>query len=124
MARKITTKGIKRISGYLSLQYPAPAGLTLVSKDQFWRAVYDKVPPPPPKHFQGADKITIHEDTNGDGKFDTHKTFLVGLNIVTAVEHGRGGPNGRSPRSSHIAPGSSNTATGGTIHVEVQIPTG
>src|SRR5438874_1349421 len=28
------------------IQYPAPAGLTLMSKDQFWRAVYDKVPPP------------------------------------------------------------------------------
>ncbi len=73
------------------IQYPAPAGLTLVSKDQFWRAVYDKVPPPPPKHFKGEDKITIHEDSDGDGKFDRHKTFLDGLNIVTAVEHGAGG---------------------------------
>lgn len=26
-------------------QYPKPAGLTTVSHDQFWRAVYDKVPP-------------------------------------------------------------------------------
>lgn len=73
------------------LQYPAPAGLTLVSKDQFWRAVYDRIPAPPPKHFRGEDKITIHEDADGDGTFDTHKTFLDGLNIVTAVEHGRGG---------------------------------
>ena len=73
------------------IQYPAPAGLTLVSKDQFWRAVYDKVPPPPPKHFKGADKITIHEDTDGDGAFDSHKTFVEGLNIVTAVEHTYGG---------------------------------
>ncbi len=73
------------------LQYPAPAGLTLLSKDQFWRAVYDKVPPPPPHHFKGADKITIHEDTDGDGKFDKHTTFIDGLNIVTAIAHGRGG---------------------------------
>jgi putative membrane-bound dehydrogenase-like protein len=73
------------------IQYPAPAGLTLISKDQFWRAVYDKVPPPPPKHFKGEDKITIHEDTNGDGVLDKHKTFVEGLNIVTAVEHGAGG---------------------------------
>jgi putative membrane-bound dehydrogenase-like protein len=73
------------------IQYPAPAGLTLVSKDQFWRAVYDKVPPPPPKHFKGDDKITIHEDTDGDGVLDKHKTFVEGLNIVTAVEHGAGG---------------------------------
>lgn len=73
------------------IQYPAPAGLTLVSKDQFFRAVYDKVPPPPPRHFKGEDKITIHEDVDGDGKFDRHKTFLEGLNIVTAIEHGRDG---------------------------------
>jgi len=73
------------------LQYPAPAGLTLVSKDQFWRAVYDKVPAPPPKHFKGEDKITIHEDTDGDGVLDRHKTFVEGLNIVTAVAQGSGG---------------------------------
>ncbi len=73
------------------LQYPVPAGLKMVSHDGVWRAVYDKVPPPPPRHFPGKDKITIHEDTNGDGVFDHHKTFLDGLNIVTAVARGRGG---------------------------------
>jgi putative heme-binding domain-containing protein len=72
-------------------QYPAPAGLKVVSKDGYWRAVYDRVPPPPPNHFKGADKITIHEDTDGDGKFDKHKVFVDGLNIVTSVERGRGG---------------------------------
>jgi len=73
------------------LQYPQPAGLTMLSRDSYWRAVYDKVPPPPPHHFKGADKITIHEDTNGDGVFDKHTTFIDGLNIVTAVARGRGG---------------------------------
>jgi hypothetical protein len=29
-------------------QYPYPAGLKMVSKDNFWRAVYDKIPEPPP----------------------------------------------------------------------------
>src|SRR5437764_1364994 len=72
-------------------QYPAPAGLKMVSHDSFWRAVYDKVPPPPPHHFRGRDKITIHEDTDGDGVFDKHTTFVDGLNVVTAVERGRGG---------------------------------
>lgn len=72
-------------------QYPHPAGLKMVSRDNFWRAVYDKVPPPPPNHIKGADKITIHQDTNGDGAFDTHKTFVEGLNIVTSVAFGRGG---------------------------------
>lgn len=73
------------------IQYPEPAGLTMVSRDKYWRAVYDKVPPPPPNHFHGRDKITVHEDSDGDGSFDTHKTFLDGLNIVTAVARGRGG---------------------------------
>ena len=73
------------------LQYPYPAGLKMVSKDKFWRAVYDKIPPPPPNHFRGADKITIHEDTNGDGRFDKHKTFVEGLNIATSFVRGRGG---------------------------------
>ena len=65
------------------LQYPDPAGLKMVSHDGVWRAVYDKVPPPPPHHFRGKDKITIHEDTDGDGGFDRHKTFVEGLNIAT-----------------------------------------
>ena len=30
------------------LQYPFPAGLKMLSHDSVWRAVYDKVPPPPP----------------------------------------------------------------------------
>ncbi len=73
------------------LQYPFPAGLRMVSHDGVWRAVYDKVPPAPPHHFRGNDKITIHEDTDGDGVFDRHKTFVDGLNIATAVAQGRGG---------------------------------
>ena len=73
------------------LQYPEPAGLKMISRDNVWRAVYDKVPPPPPQHFPGLDKITIHEDTDGDGKFDRHKTFVEGLNLVTSLARGRGG---------------------------------
>ena len=73
------------------IQYPAPAGLNVVSKDVFWRAVYDKVPDPPPRGVKGLDKITIHEDTDGDGVFDKHKTFVDGLNIATACVKGRGG---------------------------------
>ncbi|MCF7763524.1 MAG: ThuA domain-containing protein [Verrucomicrobia bacterium] len=72
-------------------QYPWPAGLKMVSRDSVWRAVYDRSSPAPPNHFPGLDRITIHEDTNGDGVLDSHKTFLEGLNIVTSVERGRGG---------------------------------
>ena len=73
------------------IQYPFPAGLTVTSYDQYIRAEFDKLPPPPPRHTRGADKITIHEDRDGDGKFETHKTFLDGLNMATSVELGRGG---------------------------------
>jgi putative heme-binding domain-containing protein len=73
------------------LQYPSPAGLTLLSRDSVWRVQYDRVPPAPPNHFRGADKITIHEDTDGDGRFDSQKTFVEGLNIATSVCRGRGG---------------------------------
>lgn len=73
------------------IQYPHPAGLKIVSHDQYWRNVYDRVPDAPPNHVRGKDKITIHEDTDGDGRFDKHKTFVDGLNMATAVAHGRGG---------------------------------
>ncbi len=73
------------------LQYPFPAGLRMLSHDSVWRAVYDKVPPPPPHQFRGADKISIFEDTRGTGVFDKETTFVDGLNIVTSVTKGRGG---------------------------------
>lgn len=73
------------------LQYPHPAGLKMLSRDGVWRVVYDQVPPPPPRHFRGADRITIHEDADGDGVFETHKVFVEGLNLTTATARGRGG---------------------------------
>ena len=73
------------------LQYPNPAGLKMISRDKYLRSVYDKVPPAPPNHFPGADKITIHEDRDNDGQFDTHKTFVDGLSLVSSFAIGRGG---------------------------------
>ncbi len=72
-------------------QYPNPAGLKMISRDKFLRSVYDKVPQPPPHGERGRDNITIHEDTNGDGQFDLHKTFVDGLNIASSFVRGRGG---------------------------------
>ncbi|MCS6976345.1 MAG: c-type cytochrome [Gemmatales bacterium] len=73
------------------IQYPYPAGLKMLSRDGVWRVVYDQVPPPPPRHFRGADRITIHEDADGDGTYETHKVFVEGLNLTTAAARGRGG---------------------------------
>ena len=67
------------------LQYPFPAGLTITSYDQYLRASYNAVPAAPPHHVRGADKITVLEDTNGDGTFDSHKDVINGLNITTSV---------------------------------------
>jgi len=73
------------------IQYPHPEGLKILSRDMFWRIVYDKVPPAPPNHIRGKDVISIHEDTQGNGVFDKHTVFLDGMNIVTSVVRGRGG---------------------------------
>ena len=59
------------------LQYPFPAGLSAVSVDKYLRTKYDKLPEPPPKGPKGADKITICEDTDGDGKCDKFKDFVT-----------------------------------------------
>ena len=40
---------------------------------------------------QGKDRIVIFEDTTGDGVFDTSKTFIEGLNLVSGLEVGFGG---------------------------------
>lgn len=74
-------------------QYPEPAGLELVSRDRFWRNVYDRKPLPPghPDFTPGLDRISIHEDTNGDGTYDHSKTFVDGLSLATSCVIGDGG---------------------------------
>jgi putative membrane-bound dehydrogenase-like protein len=77
------------------IQYPYPAGIKVMDLDHQFHATYDQVPPPPPypegSPFRGRSKITLHEDTDGDGAFDRHSVFLDGLSMATAVEWGRGG---------------------------------
>ena len=73
------------------LQYPNPAGLRRVAVDRWSRAVYDRLPEPPPKGPKGADRITICEDADGDGRADRFKDFAAGLNLCTGVEFGYGG---------------------------------
>jgi len=73
------------------LQYPEPAGLKAVSVDQYLRTKYDRVPEPPPRGPKGADKITICEDTNGDGTADKFTDFVTGLNLASGMALGHGG---------------------------------
>lgn len=72
-------------------QYPFPAGLKIVRYDQYLRAVFDNVPLPPPHHVPGEDRITVFEDTDQDGRYDSSRDVITGLNIATAALSGRGG---------------------------------
>jgi putative membrane-bound dehydrogenase-like protein len=73
------------------LQYPEPAGLKPVKVDQYLRTVYDQIPAPPPRGPRGADRITILEDTRGDGRFHKVKDFVTGLNLASGMALGYGG---------------------------------
>jgi putative membrane-bound dehydrogenase-like protein len=73
------------------LQYPNPAGLKRVQVDRYSRTVYDRVPEPPPRGPKGADRITICQDVDGDGRADAFKDFVSGLNLCTGLEFGDGG---------------------------------
>jgi len=73
------------------IQYPFPKGLKVVEYDRYIRAKFDKTPLPPPHGDKGADRITIHEDTDGDGTFDKTTVFVDGLNIATSALPGKGG---------------------------------
>lgn len=73
------------------LQYPNPAGLKPVKVDQFLRTVYDRLPEPPPKGPRGADRITILDDPDANGRFRKSKDFVAGLNLATGLALGHGG---------------------------------
>jgi len=73
------------------LQYPNPAGLKRVEVDQYTRSKYDRVPDPPPRGPKGADRLTILEDTDGDGRMDRSKDFLTELNLASGFAFGHGG---------------------------------
>jgi putative membrane-bound dehydrogenase-like protein len=70
------------------LQYPNPAGLNRIKVDRFSRTQYDRIPEPPPRGPNGADKITILEDKNGDGRADKAHDFISGLNLSTGFAFG------------------------------------
>ena len=73
------------------IQYPNPNGLKATAVDQYLRTKYDRLPDPPPRGPQGADRITILEDTDGDGRADRTKQFLSGLNLASGMALGYGG---------------------------------
>ncbi|MFO0906233.1 MAG: PVC-type heme-binding CxxCH protein [Pirellulales bacterium] len=73
------------------LQYPNPEGLQRVQVDRYSRTKYDRIPEPPPRGPRGADRITILEDVDGDGRMDRGRDFVAGLNLATGLAFGHGG---------------------------------
>ena len=72
-------------------QYPFPKGVKMISRDQYYRSRYDRVPPAPPYHDRGADIISVHEDRDGDGTYESSTNVLEGLNMANAALSGWGG---------------------------------
>jgi putative membrane-bound dehydrogenase-like protein len=58
----------------------------MISRDKYYRAHYDKVPPAPPQHDRGADIVSIHDLRTG-----VNRVFLDGLNMANAAVRGAGG---------------------------------
>ena len=73
------------------MQYPNPAELKRVAVDRYSRTVYDRFPDPPPRGPKGADRITILEDADGDGRADRSHDFVTGLNLASGLAFGYGG---------------------------------
>jgi putative membrane-bound dehydrogenase-like protein len=73
------------------LQYPNPAGLSRVKVDRFSRTVYDKIPEPPPHGARGADRITIMDQFDENGRAHRFKDFVNGLNLASGIAFGHGG---------------------------------
>ena len=73
-------------------QYPFPAGLKVAGHDMYWRVKYENWPPPPPPlGVKGQDRVSILQDSDGDGRFEFVKDFVRDLNIATAALPGLGG---------------------------------
>ncbi|HQX51195.1 MAG TPA: FG-GAP-like repeat-containing protein, partial [Planctomycetaceae bacterium] len=67
-----------------------PVAMCFDHKGRLWVAEAHTYPLRAPEG-EGKDKILIFEDTTGDGLFDSSKTFIEGLNLVSGLEVGFGG---------------------------------
>ena len=71
-------------------QVHQPIAFTYDHRGRLWVAEAHTYPVRAPEG-QGKDKIVILEDTTGDGKLDSQKVFMEGLNLVSGLEVGFGG---------------------------------
>jgi putative membrane-bound dehydrogenase-like protein len=67
-----------------------PIAFAIDERGRLWIAEAFSYPNRQPEG-QGKDRIRILEDADGDGQFETRKTFTEGLNLVSGIEVGFGG---------------------------------
>ncbi len=67
-----------------------PIGFAQDDRGRLWVVEAHTYPVRAPEG-QGKDRILIFEDTDGDGRLDSRKVFMEGLNMVSAIELGFGG---------------------------------
>jgi len=67
-----------------------PVAFTIDKRGRLWIAEAYTYPLRA-KDGEGKDKIIILEDTDGDGRFESRKVFIEGLNLVSGLELGFGG---------------------------------
>lgn len=67
-----------------------PIALALDDRGRVWVAEAMAYPARSPDG-EGPDRILIFEDEDGDGRFDSRKVFIEGLNLVSGLELGFGG---------------------------------
>jgi putative membrane-bound dehydrogenase-like protein len=67
-----------------------PIALAIDERGRLWVAEAFSYPTKQPAG-KGLDRILILEDRDGDGAFETKKTFTEGLNLVSGIEVGFGG---------------------------------
>jgi putative membrane-bound dehydrogenase-like protein len=90
-ARAMTVpKGFKVTLAAAEPDVIRPIAFAMDDRGRLWVAEGRTYPLRAPEG-QGRDRILIFEDTNGDGKLDSRKVFIEGLNLVSGLEVGFGG---------------------------------
>lgn len=82
------SRGWLWVTQYIQFQFPA--GLKIMSYDEWLLAVFDKTPEPPPKGAKGADRVALFKP-DGKGGYKKVRDAITGLNIATAALKGAGG---------------------------------
>jgi putative membrane-bound dehydrogenase-like protein len=85
--------GVELVAGEPDLHQPV--ALTIDERGRLWVAEAYTYPNRVKGHRgrwdEGHDKILIFEDVDGDGRFETRKTFAENLNLASGLEVGFGG---------------------------------